>query len=565
MSLLGGNKFGDKFSRIAALRPAKPRVPREFESLEESAIDATALTGLFGATIARNSYGEHLSIRRWFPTPEQCFEARDSRAASALRLLLPIQAKNSGAKQINSRVERFALDPAHWLFLDTETTGLAGGSGTYPFLVGLAWWEGGGLQVEQFFMRDFGEEHALLLSLSKHLAQRRVLVTFNGKSFDWPLLETRYRMTRAIEPPTPAVHLDFLHPARQLWKSRLPSLRLGDLEREILRVSLGSRLDWSRDTDVDSSQIPEIYFNFVRHGTAHPLLPVLHHNQMDLRGLAAIAARILELLSLSRQPGADASIAQKNRAPSIDHDAADLFGLARLPDRRREPASARTHYKAALDAGLPPALARTARRELARLSKRAGDHAGAVEHWESLLDIRGELFPPRKLPRAAAAAAAANSSTESIDEFRDLPAAQSLTLERILLRGAMGLPERRRPRDLDLAQDHTSERLREMLEACEQLAIYFEHRAKNLDRATQLTRHALSLLRRASGSRRVSTKPRRLVPTLPSAASDSYTADPAPRRTARYLSAESFTSRMESRFTRRLSRLERKSSVPNLC
>ena len=89
-------------------------------------------------------------------------------------------------------------DPQQWLFLDTETTGLAGGTGTYAFLVGLAWWEGGGLEVEQLFMREYSEECSLLAALAERLAERPVLVTFNGKSFDWPLLETRYRMTRTI-------------------------------------------------------------------------------------------------------------------------------------------------------------------------------------------------------------------------------------------------------------------------------------------------------------------------------------------------------------------------------
>ncbi len=89
-------------------------------------------------------------------------------------------------------------DPRQWLFLDTETTGLMGGTGTYPFLVGIAWWDAGGLEVEQFFMREHSEEHALLVTLAERMAERRVLVTFNGKSFDWPLLETRFRMTRKI-------------------------------------------------------------------------------------------------------------------------------------------------------------------------------------------------------------------------------------------------------------------------------------------------------------------------------------------------------------------------------
>jgi tetratricopeptide (TPR) repeat protein len=253
---------------------------------------------------------------------------------------------------------------------------------------------------------------------------------------------------------------------------------------------------------------------------------------MDLRGLAAVAARILELLSLSQQnseasehaenPPDFANDSAKKVPPRIDHDASDLFGLARLLDRRREPASARHHYKAALVAGLPPALARTARRELARLSKRAGDHADAVEHWESLLDFRGSARKPEKAARELQIASRVN-----VTEF---PATQSLTLERILLRGALGLPHGSRPRNGSRGRDATSENLREMLEACEQLAIHFEHRAKNLDRAFQLTNHALSLLSRGGSNGRL-----RGVD-----------------------GAESFTVRMESRFSRRMARLERK-------
>src|SRR6266852_6663098 len=104
-------------------------------------------------------------------------------------------------------------------------------------------------------MRDHGEEHSLLLELSRRMAQRRVLVTFNGKSFDWPLLETRYLMTRAIAPRRPAAHLDLLHPARQLWRLRLGSVRLADLERHVLGGE-DRTLDWSRSDDIDSSLIP---------------------------------------------------------------------------------------------------------------------------------------------------------------------------------------------------------------------------------------------------------------------------------------------------------------------
>ena len=242
------------------------------------------LARLLGAQVRRNHYGEHLSVQQWYATPEMC--APDARSLS---LLLPPQAPDAGD------VLDSPLDPEQWLFLDTETTGLAGGTGTYPFLVGIAWWDAGGLQVEQFFMRDLDEEHSLLLELSERMAERPVLVTFNGKSFDWPLLETRYRMTRAIR----ALHSQS---ASGSAASRAPALaaaaRLGAAQGPGTPRpgSDGRALDWSRHEDIDSSLIPQMYFDYLRGGPAEPLAGVFRHNQMDLRGLAALAGKIFTLL-----------------------------------------------------------------------------------------------------------------------------------------------------------------------------------------------------------------------------------------------------------------------------
>ena len=143
------------------------------------------LAEILGASVNSNRSGEYLVLRKWFSesiggeVPDGAFDS------GALRLLAPDAPDD-------------IADPRQWLFLDTETTGLAGGTGTYPFMVGIAWWEAGGLEVEQFFMREQSEEHSVLVALADRMAERRVLVTFNGKSFDWPLLETRYRMTRTI-------------------------------------------------------------------------------------------------------------------------------------------------------------------------------------------------------------------------------------------------------------------------------------------------------------------------------------------------------------------------------
>src|SRR6266446_1180948 len=297
----------DKFARLAALRPSRP-MPARPASIRTPGEDDT-LGRLLGAGVATNHFGEHLAVRNWFSTPE--FTEPSS---TALELLSRTRDESL------TRKTRAALDdPTNWLFLDTETTGLAGGTGTYAFLVGLAWWDAGGLQVEQFFMRDFTEEYSVLQELSARVAERPVLFTFNGKSFDWPLLESRFTMTRSIAAPKLAAHLDLLHPARALWKLRLGSVRLVELERYVLDVP---RLGWHRDDDVSSALIPQFYFDYLRGGPMEPLAGVVRHNQMDLRGLAALFGKINTLLS---EPGAAA-----------ETQSLDLFGLSRFLQRRGE-------------------------------------------------------------------------------------------------------------------------------------------------------------------------------------------------------------------------------------
>ena len=302
------------------------------------------------AAASANEFGEHLTVRKWFSEPIGHPAPEGILNASALRLLAP-QACVTVA------------NPSQWLFLDTETTGLMGGTGTYPFLVGIAWWDAGGLQVEQFFMRELSEEHALLVTLAERMAARPVLVTFNGKSFDWPLLETRYRMTRTIKPSPPHTHLDFLHPARNLWRIRLGSVRLAELEKHVL--------GWNRGADLISEMIPQFYFGYLRGGAPEPLVQVFLHNQMDLRGLAGLASRIIAILAEPETHGAT--------------DGLELFGVSRICERRGETARARKHYAQSLAATLPAETDRAARRSLARLAKRAKDFPQACEFWESIL------------------------------------------------------------------------------------------------------------------------------------------------------------------------------------
>ena len=346
----------DKFSRLAALKPARP-IPARPAAIRTPGEEDT-LGRLLGAGVATNHFGEHLAVRNWFSTPEF-----SDPASTTLELLSRTRDESF------SRKTRAALeDPEKWLFLDTETTGLAGGTGTYAFLIGLAWWDAGGLQIEQFFMRDFTEEYSVLHELSARAAERPVLVTFNGKSFDWPLLENRFTMTRSIAVPKLAAHLDLLHPARALWKLRLGSVRLVELERRVLDAP---RLGWHRENDVASALIPQFYFDYLRGGPVEPLAGVVRHNQMDLRGLAALFGKINELLS-------------GTPSTASEIESLDLFGLSRFLQRRGDCDRAHSACAQALAIGLPAEFRPKARRELALMAKRRGEHARAAEIW---LDI----------------------------------------------------------------------------------------------------------------------------------------------------------------------------------
>jgi uncharacterized protein YprB with RNaseH-like and TPR domain len=359
----------DKFARLAALKPVRTFPPRPPELRLPDETDPISL--LLGGGIARNRYGEHLAIRNWFSTPE--FEPP---SPVALELLTRSPASGNGRTKsaardsASTRRMRAALeDPEKWLFLDTETTGLAGGTGTYAFLVGLAWWDSGGLQLEQLFLRDLHEEYSLLEELAARLADRPVLVTFNGKTFDWPLLENRYTMTRTIPVPQLAAHLDLLHPARALWKLRLGTVRLVELEQHVLDPT---RLGWKREHDVPSAMIPQYYFEYLRGGSGQPLAGVVRHNQMDLRGLAALSGKINSLLASPEDAFRET-------------DSLDLFGLSKFLRRKGENDLAHAACSYARDAGLPKAFRPQATRELALMAKRRGEREDAASLLHELL------------------------------------------------------------------------------------------------------------------------------------------------------------------------------------
>ena len=185
-------------------------------------------------------------------------------------------------------VEPLAIDRESILFLDTETTGLSGGTGTYVFMVGLAYFRGDRLLVRQYFMRDHAEEPAMLAALSQVFARHEAVVTFNGKSFDVPLLLTRYTANRQRPSVPTEIHLDLLHPSRRFWREQLESCTLGTLERAVL--------GHSRRYDVPSWMIPDLYFRYLRGDDPREMVAVFEHNLHDVLSLVALTCRLGRLL-----------------------------------------------------------------------------------------------------------------------------------------------------------------------------------------------------------------------------------------------------------------------------
>ena len=263
--------------------------------------------------------------------------------------------------------------PDRWAFLDTETTGLAGGSGTYAFLIGVGHITPEGFRVRQFFMREYAEEPSLLTGLSEFLGRFDVLITYNGKTYDQPLLETRYRMSRMRPPFDRMSHLDLLFGARRLWKLRFESCRLVDLENRILGVE--------REGDLPGEMIPYVYFEYLRTREAWRVAPILHHNVMDIVTLACLTGVV---------PWAFHS---PERA-QLTHGA-EMVGLARWFQQAGELERACDLYRRGIQCGLRDELLFRTMWDLACLEKRR-------EHDDAATAILADLAASPNAFRAAA-------------------------------------------------------------------------------------------------------------------------------------------------------------------
>ncbi len=311
------------------------------------------------------------------------------------------------------------LDPsvdtcaAPLLFFDLETTGLSGGAGTLAFLVGCAWFEDGALQLEQYLLTSYAAERALLAHFAERVAACGMLVSYNGRTFDAPLLEMRWQFHRSRAPIGGTPHADMLHPARRLWRTRAcdpdGGCSLATLERFLFGVE--------RVNDVPGFEIPSRYFRFLRSGDPAPLEPILEHNRMDLVSLAAVTARGLALVD-----GGSAEC----------RDGWERLALGRLLERHGDAARAMECFG---DATNDPsrdvrveALARIAARH-----RRARRHAEAADAWQQVFALAHEEQHGNPRTQLLARDAAEALAVHHEHRARNLAAARELARKALAL------------------------------------------------------------------------------------------------------------------------------------
>jgi len=246
------------------------------------------------------------------------------------------------------------------LFFDTEASGLSGGTGTYAFMIGLGYFQGDRFVVDQLFVDSYAREEGMLDLLRAYLKEASLLVSFNGKSFDVNLMETRYAMHGQSSPFDVVPHLDLLHPSRNLWDLTLENCKLQTLECEIL--------EFTRDNDTPGEEVPGIYFDFIRTGDPTEIAGVFEHNKLDIVSLVGVTTMLEQNFHEVR------SIPKENGLT--------MFSRGRIYERQSKPDQALECYKKALDGPVSKNRRLSILSRMALLEKRRGNWEGAIHLWE---------------------------------------------------------------------------------------------------------------------------------------------------------------------------------------
>jgi uncharacterized protein YprB with RNaseH-like and TPR domain len=291
--------------------------------------------------IRSNSFGSHYFIRNIFPHDYFHGKIRLNRfLPSDLEYLMTLM-REPGSVPDRDRI----------VFLDTETTGIQGGTGTCPFLVGIGYFVGDEFHMVQYFIRDFDEESSMLSALAHQMQQFDLIVTYNGAAFDIPLLDTRFMLARIDNPFQRMSHFDLLFTARKLWRLGHGSCRLVALERELL--------SFLRGPDIPGAMIPRTYFDYLQRRSAPALESIFTHNVHDVISLAALTIHASDRVTLE---------------PAALDDPLDLYSLGRILENSTRWRRSMQLYDMALRGGLPEPVHRRALENLVMVCRRAGEH-----------------------------------------------------------------------------------------------------------------------------------------------------------------------------------------------
>ena len=287
-----------------------------------------------------------------------------------------------------------SVSPEDILFLDTETTGLSGGVGTIAFQIGVGYFTASEFVVEQFLMHDYPEEAEMLRLLDGLMQRFTIICTFNGRTFDVPLLKSRFLMNRIPTNHIPDIHADVLYPARRLWKLRLKNCRLSNLEEQLLHVQ--------RDDDLPGALVPQTYFQYLKDGNFDPLVKILEHNKQDIVSLAQL------FFFMCRQVD----------QPEEITEAEDLFSLAKAMEKRGNREKAMKCYRLSASGSMTA----EAYQAMARMEKRDGNCEAAIKLYQGML-------AQNKEPASACEGLAKLYE----HQLKDLPKAISYTRQALLL------------------------------------------------------------------------------------------------------------------------------------
>lgn len=373
---------------VAEIRqpPPKPRptelplpdtpVPLQFLAYQFDKHNPAPIEAVIPGAVIENEYGRYFSFEGRYPLAAQHGERT---LGQLLDLPLDVVAATSGDERWRGLSWRDVL------FIDTETTGLDVAAGTVAFLIGVGYVAGDAFVTRQVFMRDFEEELALLADLARLFERFEALVSFNGKSFDLPLLQDRLTiarlqpglLTRSGADVLASPHFDLLHPARRLWRRRIGACNLAHLETQVLGVRRSQ-------ADIPGYWIPTLYRTYLVTGDARPLAGVFYHNEVDVLSMVSLAAEICRHLTwhLGDEAGDDV-LASANPL--------DLLSLGIWYDALGHTPAAERALRASLTQEMEAEAFETAVSQLAGLLKRAGRAGEAVPLWEALAATKRHL------------------------------------------------------------------------------------------------------------------------------------------------------------------------------